>query len=418
MPARRATDEAILAAYRDAGSTKGAARALGMAKSSVQERLSRLRERVQRNDSELAFASRKGLLGTLPVLPSFEIKRTTVRYDKHGKVAGEYVTQAQAPGAEFQVPEGHVVKGESAWVDADGRVRGKWVKTREGRSPERTFEELREALAGLQDYRAAPVPAPAECAEELARVYVAADWHLGLMTWAGETGKNWDLKLAQAAIGGAIERLVAASPPSKQAVVLGLGDLLHADGLDNCTPKSKHVLDVDGRYPKIALAATRQIVQTAKAALAKHDQVLIRILRGNHDEESAANVAIAVAFHFEDDPRVSVDLDFSPYWWWSWGTTFLGATHGDGAKMKDLPLIMAAWNPEAWGRSVFRHILTGHIHTQTGIEVAGVTVESFQTPAPADAWHVGRGYRANRSLTSITYHRADGEVSRNKVNIV
>lgn len=47
-----------------------------------------------------------------------------------------------------------------------------------------------------------------------------------------------------------------------------------------------------------------------------------------------------------------------------------------------------------------------------------MTVESFQTPAPADAWHVGRGYRANRSLTSITYHRADGEVSRNKVNIV
>lgn len=166
------------------------------------------------------------------------------------------------------------------------------------------------------------------------------------------------------------------------------------------------------------LAATRQIVQTAKAALTKHDQVTIRILRGNHDEESAANVAIAVAFHFEDDPRVTVDLDFSPYWWWAWGTTFLGATHGDGAKMKDLPLIMAAWNPQAWGASVFRHILTGHIHTQTGIELAGVTVESFQTPAPADAWHVSKGYRANRSLTSITYHRANGEVARNKVNIV
>lgn len=343
MVARKATDAEILTAFREGGTYYAAARLLDMAESSVRERAKKL---LAGRDDGAALAE-KGLLGTEPVLPGYVLKRSTAVYGKEGELTREYVTQAKAPGPKGEIPAGHVVKGVSQLRDASGRVTQEWVKTREGRSPEQTFDELREALSGLQDYRAAPVPTPAGCAEDLATVYVAADWHLGLMTWSGDTGRNWDLKLAQAAIGGAIERLVAASPPSKQAVVLGLGDLLHADGLDNCTPKSKHVLDVDGRYPKIVLAATRQIVQTAKAALAKHEQVLIRILRGNHDEESAANVAIAVAFHFEDDPRVTVDLDFSPYWWWSWGTTFLGATHGDGAKMRDLPLIMASWNPEA-----------------------------------------------------------------------
>jgi hypothetical protein len=298
------TTEAVASAYLAAGSFAGAAKALGMPEATVRFRVSKVSGPVREKSSEArlatvrGWAAERGLLGFEPVLPGYAVKRTTTRYDADDKITATYVTQAKTPGAKAEIPAGHVVKGVSILRDGKGRLVQEWVKTREGRSPEQTFEELREALAGLQDYRAQPTPPPAHVEEDLATVYVCADWHLGLLTWAGDTGRNWDLKLAQQAIGGAVERLVAASPASKQAVVLGLGDLLHADGLDNCTPKSKHVLDVDGRYPKIVLAATRQIVQTAKVALTKHEQVTIRILRGNHDEESAANVAIAVAFHF------------------------------------------------------------------------------------------------------------------------
>ena len=96
----------------------------------------------------------------------------------------------------------------------------------------------------------------------------------------------------------------------------------------------------------------------------------------------------------------------------------LGATHGDQAKMAQLPLLMAAKNPEAWGRSKYRHIYTGHIHQQTGIELSGVTVESFRTPAPTDAWATGMGYYPGRSLTAITLHKIDGEISRCRAAII
>jgi hypothetical protein len=194
--------------------------------------------------------------------------------------------------------------------------------------------------------------------------------------------------------------------------------LLHSDGYDPVTSRSKNQLDVDGRWPKVLRAAVDLIIYTVDLALKRHAHVLLRILPGNHDEESAIAVALALSLYYSANPRVSVDDDPSRFWWWSWGTTLLGATHGDKAKMKDLPLIMAARNPEAWGRAKHRHIMTGHIHTQTGIEVSGVTVESFRTPTPPDAWHSQMGYGAGRSLTAITLHKTDGELGRVRSNIV
>jgi len=327
-------------------------------------------------------------------------------------------TRKAPSAAPFAVPEGQVIKGVSALVDGEGRVLAKWMKTGQGVEPVDLVAAIREAFAAADVPRAPVTAPPAQTAAGLATVYPLADLHLGLLTWQRETGVNWDLAIAQATIRESVERLVAAAPASEQAVILGLGDLLHADGYDNATPKSKNVLDVDGRYPKILKAATYLMIAAIDAALAKHARVLVRVLRGNHDRESAVAVALGLALHYAPDPRVTVDDDPGYFWWWSWGTTLLGATHGDAAKMAELPLLMATRSAKAWGDSRFRHIFTGHIHTRTAIEIAGVTVESMQTPIPPDAWHHEMGYGAGRSLSAITYHATRGEIGRTKVNII
>lgn len=366
-----------------------------------------------------SIAAARGELGTDPVLPGYVIARTSTQRDGDGVVEREWVTQRRAPSTEpFKLPPGQAVKGVSALVDGQGRKIAEWIKTdRERMSPADMVAAIREAFEGFPS-RAAVLPPPATVEADLATVYPLADLHLGLLTWHRETGANWDLAIAQGVIRENVARLVAAAPASRQAVVLGLGDLLHADGYDNCTPRSKNVLDVDGRYPKILKAATHLMIEAVEAALGKHERVLVRVLRGNHDRESAIAVALALALHYGDHPRVTVDDDPGYFWWWRWGTTFLGATHGDAAKMADLPLIMAARNPEAWGLTRFRAILTGHIHNRSAIELSGVTVESLRTPIPPDAWHAEMGYGAGRALTAITYHAAHGEVARNTVNIL
>lgn len=367
----------------------------------------------------LKVAAQRGMLTNYPApMPGFEISKQTDVLGENGEVVKRFIQQTPEAGEQFEVPEGHRIKGVSAFVGPDGRVTHQWIKTKEGElSLEETTKQIAEALAEHEGQAPQTAP-PAHTEDDLATVYVAADWHVGLLAWKEETGDDYDLKIGRRVIETAMSRLVAGTPNSKQAVVLGLGDLMHIDGYAHNTPKSNNPLDADGRYPKVLYAATHLILYTIDVALQKHERVLVRILRGNHDEQSALAIALALALYYRGNERVEIDDDPGLFWWWSFGAVLLGATHGDKAKMKDLPLIMAARNSEAWGRSKFRHILTGHIHTQTGIELSGVTVESFQSPVAPDAWHVGQGYGANRSVNAITYHRTDGEISRHRVNIL
>lgn len=307
----------------------------------------------------------------------------------------------------------------STLYGADGEAKLTWVKERNDLTPAEVGEQIRAALEGYTPPDTFPT-APENTDKDLATVYLCADWHVGLLSWAKETKHNWDLKIGRSTIQTAMSRLINTTPSSSQAVVLGLGDLLHSDNYDNQTARSKNVLDVDGRYPRVLQAATELLMFTVDLALAKHERVLVRILPGNHDDQSALAVTLALSLYYKNNDRVTVDDDAGRFWWWSWGKVLLGATHGDKAKMRDLPLIMAARNAEAWGKSKFRHVYTGHIHREAGKkdEMSGVTVESFQTPVAPDAWHVAMGYGAGRSVSAITHHRDQGEVIRNKVNII
>lgn len=314
--------------------------------------------------------------------------------------------------------DGYKITGTSTLYGPDGDVKLTWLKTgQEKLSPEALADAVRQALETYQPpehFR----DAPASTDQDLATVYPLADWHVGLRSWGRETGFDYDLKIGEITIQTAMQRLVAATPASSQAVVLGLGDLLHSDTYDNTTSRSKNPLDVDGRYPLVLQSATQLVLYSVDLALEKHDTVLIRLIPGNHDDQSAIAVTLALKLYYKYNPRVIVDDNPGRFWWWSWGRVLLGATHGDKAKMKELPLVMAARNPEAWGSAKYRHIYTGHIHKETSLEVNGVTVESFQTPVAPDAWHVGMGYGAGRSVSAITHHKEQGEILRNRVNII
>jgi hypothetical protein len=373
-------------------------------------------------------------MGGCPPLPEDQWLRTKEALDRNGgnqsKAAAElgisrttlqsriYSARARKIAPDGPPLDGFRVKGTSVLYDKDGEVTASWIKT-DATLP--SLEEIGVQVRAALDGYEPPAPlgsftAPTD--SELVTVYPLADWHIGLLSWKKETGHNYDLKIGQATIKGAMSRLIAGSPNAQQGVVLGLGDLMHADNYRNQTARSGNILDVDGRYPRTLQVATQLIIYTVDLALQKHSSVLLRILPGNHDDQSAIAVTLALSLFYQNNPRVTVDDDAGRFWWWSWGKCFLGATHGDQAKMRDLPLIMATRNPEAWGKSKYRHVYTGHIHKETSIDPGGVRVESFQTPVAPDSWTDGMGYSPTRSVSSITLHKSDGEIIRQRVNIV
>jgi hypothetical protein len=314
-------------------------------------------------------------------------------------------------------PQGHTVKGVST-LYVDGVLRSQWIKTKAG---ETTLEEALEAIRGaFEDMRpSAPIPAPDVLTDDdHLTLYPLPDLHLGLYAWHGEAGENWDIQIAVERYRDTMHQVAACSPASGTAVVLGGGDYLHANTNDLRT-NSGNVLDGDGRTDKVIDEAVKLAVFQVDLALQKHSSVIVRFLKGNHDEYASIAIVYALAAYYRNEPRVFVDKDPQPYWWHRFGRCLFGAAHGDRVKVADMPLIMANRVPRDWGETVHRFLHLFHIHhkTQHVFEHGGVIAESHQSPVAQDAYHFAHGYLSGRSMQSITYHRERGEVARNRVSL-
>lgn len=377
------------------GTQTAAASSLGIARGTFQNRL--------------AAASRYGLNGFEPVPAGFEVASVS-----HGP-NGDFV-KMRPEGPATVPPEGLVLKGASV-LSRDGREVVRWDKYgSDGQLSDATLAKaVREAMEDCPlTYDTHPYY---NTAPHLLTVIPLIDWHVGLLAWEEETGSNYDLNIAQDTLRRAMTDLVEATPPSAKCVVLGLGDLLHFDGYEAKTERSGNMLDTDSRYPKVLRAALQLVKYTIDLALTRHETVDVRIMAGNHDTRAALAVAIALAEGYDKHPRVTVNDCPSYIWFERYGKVLLGATHGDKAKMSDMPLLMAVDRPEDWAASTRRRVFTGHIHHERLREVGGVVVESLRSPVAKDAWHSFEGYRAGRSVYAYTFWTDGSRMARHEFEI-
>jgi UDP-2,3-diacylglucosamine pyrophosphatase LpxH len=152
-------------------------------------------------------------------------------------------------------------------------------------------------------------------------------------------------------------------------------------------------------------------------ALEKHPKVIVRFVAGNHDPQAIWALAFTIQAFFADNPRVTVDLSPSMFWYYQHGKVLIGATHGDKVKHEQLLGVMAADKAVEWGATKHRYWYTGHVHSQHVREYPGVVCESFRTLAAKDAYASGYGYRAGRDMLCITHHKEHGEVERHRCDI-
>lgn len=310
------------------------------------------------------------------------------------------------------VPDGFKVRGVSTYYGRDGIARGQWVKS--SADDERRLEIMQAHIDGAKDEIAPvqPVPAPKDCDSDLLTVYPVGDPHAGLYAWEAETGEGFDLGEFERLNRLAVDRAVDSAPRSSVALFNDKGDSTHADNSKNRTPRSGHELDVHGRHGEVARVSFRVKRYQIARMLEKHERVIFRVDPGNHDPETALHLALALEALYENEPRVEVVTSPDPYWYFQWGAVLIGTCHGDGAKGKDLPLLMATDRPKLWGDTEFRVWLVGHVHHRDVKEYSGCDVEYFRTLAAPDAYSHGAGFRSKRDLQAITYHRIDGEIER------
>jgi hypothetical protein len=314
------------------------------------------------------------------------------------------------------VPEGFMVKGTSTLYDSvTGEPKIQWVKTQVDR--ERQLEFLKEAVAALSEDipRARPVPAPNKSLKSLCNLYTITDFHMGMLAWHREGGADWDIKIAEKVLNGCFAAMVAGAPAAEHCVIAQLGDFLHSDGLSSITPMSGHVLDQDGRFPKIVNATIGALRNVVDMALVRHKTVHVIMAEGNHDMASSVWLRQMFAVLYENEPRVTVDQSPLPYYVRRHGKTMLAFHHGHLKKPDALPMMFAAQFPAEWGATTHRYGHSGHQHHVYTKEGHGMTVTQHPTLAARDAYASRGGWHSDRQALCITYHDKYGQVASNHV---
>lgn len=357
-----------------------------------------------------------------PVPDGFEVFRTTSTLDQNGDITQQSLKSrpVMVEGTIIEQPEDHIIQGLSTLSTGDGKTLLQWVKTK--KEADSNEEKLADMLCRINEFvkpKDHSIPPPEDggsLASDLLAVYPMGDPHIGMLSWAPETGNNFDLKTAQSITQNAIDELVTRGSPTEEALIINLGDFFHSDNASNRTARSGATLDVDGRWARVLRVGIDLMCYTIDSTLTRHKRVRVMSEIGNHDDHSSIVLATALELYYRNEPRVFIDSSPTAYHMYKFGKCLVASTHGHQLRGAKLPLFMASHWPDDWGTTKHRFWYVGHIHHKDTKEYNGCTVEHFNTLAGKDAYHAAHGYDSARNMHRIVLHKEWGEISRQIVS--
>lgn len=300
----------------------------------------------------------------------------------------------------------------SGWIKTDGASMY-FQMPKDDSGPEDVSQRIKDALEDVQ-----PIPSvttPKDTDSDLLTLLPIPDAHLGMYAWGDETGEDYDTNIARDRILNGIGQCLASTPNAGEAVIVAMGDLLHADDQTNHTPQSKHQLDVDTRHFRNMDIAISTLAASVEAALGKYKKISVVVQPGNHDQSAYMGVLFALSERYRDNPRVSVQRKPGEFFVREFGKCLIASHHGDKAKAERIVMYLADRWSEIWGRTKYRFLFTGHLHHTKSQDIGGVLWEQLRGITAKDAYATAHAYSARAEMQAITYHRERGEISRVKV---
>jgi hypothetical protein len=277
---------------------------------------------------------------------------------------------------------------------------------------EQDFREELEALKALAKQEIGRVPKAVSTPKDTGILLEIAtpDLHVGKLAHSIETGgRPYDVKIAIATFERALEALIArTSIYNVEEILLVAGnDLFNTDNPENTTTAGTAV-STDGRFHK-TFHHVRNMMVKAVERLRQRAKVHVLIVPGNHDRMTAYHLGDSLECYFHGDPQVRITNTPATRKYVEWGACLIGFCHGDEGRRTEYAQLMAAENPQAWGRTQFREVHTGHYHKQQLEEFHGVRVRILSALCPADDWHAAQGYvGAIRQAEAFVWSKEEG----------
>jgi hypothetical protein len=230
-----------------------------------------------------------------------------------------------------------------------------------------------------------------------------ADLHLGKLVSESETGERYNIDIAKERFIESVKYLAQKSYQCygvKKFILSTLGDTLHIDSLKSTTTAGTYV-ESDTRASKVFQTALDVITEAIEVLKQYAPEVEFININGNHCELSEQHLGIALKAYYRNDKQVKIDSDPKNRKYRAIGSNFLTWNHGD-TNTATLPLTVATEQAEMWGKSKFRIIQLGHLHStkkrvyQAEDEYNGVIVRHFSSLSGTDFWHDKNNFKGSQ----------------------
>jgi len=246
-----------------------------------------------------------------------------------------------------------------------------------------------------------------------------ADLHIGKLATTTGSGDTYNVKIAkQRAFEGVQGLLSKVQGVNIDQIIFVIGnDVLHTDTMQRTTTNGTSQ-DTDGMWYDNFLIA-REVYTTIVESLLTIADVHIPHNPSNHDFMSGFMLADTIYSWFRNHSNVTFDITNQHRKYFKYGNSLIGTSHGDGAKLDKLPLLMAEEAKQDWADTCYRYIYLHHLHSKhlykfkAAEDFIGVTVEYLRSPSGTDAWHHKAGYQhAKKAIEGFLHSYESGQVAR------
>ena len=240
-----------------------------------------------------------------------------------------------------------------------------------------------------------------------------ADIHFGKLAVAYESGDNYNIKTARKRVLQGVSGLISKAQGFEIDQILFVigNDILHIDNPHRKTTAGTPQ-DTDGMWFDAFLKAKETIVSVIEM-LIPIAPVRVQYDPSNHDYMSGFYFADTINSWFHKCESVTFNTSISHRKYYKYGSSLIGTTHGDGAKVGELPLLMAQESANDWSETKHRYFYIHHLHHKIKNDHIGVTVESLRSPSGTESWHHRNGYQhAPKAIEAFIHSKDHGQIAR------
>jgi len=312
---------------------------------------------------------------------------------------------------------------DEAGVD-DKDVKHGWLKTKQAslffKNPNFKQEELNE-IQRIKDecIKEVKLYAPKYHAIEIIKsedthllVIDIADLHIGKLATAFETGEDYNsqiaVKRAKDGLQGILDK--AKGFHIDKVLFVAGNDILHTDNTKRSTTAGTPQ-DTDGMWYENFIMAKNLYIDLLEK-LISFAEVEVVYNPSNHDLTHGFFLMQLIEAHFSKS-TINFNVDLKHRKAFKYGNNLIGTTHGDGAKIENLPLLLATEFPILWSETKHRYIYSHHVHHKTSKDFIGVTFETLRSPSGSDSWHHKNGYTGvPKAVEGYIHHKDFGQIAR------